>query len=251
VTICFTIPFAFGSVRAEDRRPVAQGFLIGIATVPLGAFAGGLVAGLPMGVLLCNLIPLLVLDALLVLGLWRFPQGMISGMVWFGRGLSLLLTVGLVLSVIAKQTGLLETELLLPYDEILLVIGEIVIVLAGAFPFLAVLRRVCGRPLRWLGGRMRLSEAALTGLLTSSVNSIPTFALLRDMDERGKVLNTAFAVSASFLIGDHLAFTLSHAEEMLVPMLVAKAVGGSSALLLAFWLTRRIAVVSKSDDTCD
>ena len=75
--------------------------------------------------------------------------------------------------------------------------------------------------------------------MASLANSIATFGMMKDMDERGKVVNVAFAVSAAFVFGDHLGFTAGFAPEMLPAMIVAKLVGGVSAVAVAMWLTRK------------
>ena len=59
------------------------------------------------------------------------------------------------------------------------------------------------------------------------------------MDDRGKVVNLAFAVSAAFVFGDHLGFTAGFAPEMIGPMIIGKLTGGISALVVALWLTKR------------
>ena len=63
---------------------------------------------------------------------------------------------------------------------------------------------------------------------------------MKDMDDRGKVLNVAFAVSAAFVFGDHLGFTAGFAPELLVPVLAAKLTAGVSAVAVAMGLTRRM-----------
>ena len=61
---------------------------------------------------------------------------------------------------------------------------------------------------------------------------------MKDMNERGKVINIAFAVSAAFVFGDHLGFTAGFAPEMLMPMIAGKLAGGVSAIAVAMLLTR-------------
>ena len=52
------------------------------------------------------------------------------------------------------------------------------------------------------------------------------------MDNRGKVVNIAFAVSAAFVFGDHLGFTAGFAPQMLPAVIAAKLTGGVCAVLL-------------------
>ena len=63
--------------------------------------------------------------------------------------------------------------------------------------------------------------------------------MVKDMNQRGKVINIAFAVSAAFVFGDHLGFTAGFAPEMIGAMIVGKLVGGFSAIAVAMWLTRK------------
>jgi len=65
------------------------------------------------------------------------------------------------------------------------------------------------------------------------------FGMVKDMDDRGKVLNMAFAVSAAFVFGDHMGFTAGFAPEMLLPVIVAKLSAGILAVAVAMLLTRK------------
>ena len=73
----------------------------------------------------------------------------------------------------------------------------------------------------------------------SLANAIPTFGLMSKMDKRGIFINTAWAVSAMALLGDHLGFTAGVAPEMIVPMIVGKLVAAISATALAYVIARK------------
>ena len=87
---------------------------------------------------------------------------------------------------------------------------------------------------RWLG----VNETAAAGLIASLANSIAAFGMVKNMDDRGKVVNIAFAVSGAFVLGDHLGFTAGFAPEMLPGLIVGKLAGGISAVALALFLTK-------------
>ena len=95
------------------------------------------------------------------------------------------------------------------------------------------------KPLLKLGSLLGINDTAAAGLVASLANSIATFGMVKDMDNRGKVVNIAFAVSAAFVFGDHLGFTAGFAPEMLPGVIVGKLVGGVSAVAVALWLTRK------------
>ena len=78
-TIVFTIPVAMGILQESDRPYMAKGILAGIVTIPVGLLAGGLVAGFPLGMVLRNLIPIVLIGALIALGLVFAEKAMIIG----------------------------------------------------------------------------------------------------------------------------------------------------------------------------
>ena len=236
-TVVFTIPVAMGILRPEDRPAMAKGILAGIVTVPVGILAGGLVAGFSLGMVLRNLIPIVVIAALIALGLWKAEKAMVKGFEIFGKLILGVITVGLAAAIVESLTGFTVIPGMAPLEEGFLTVGAIAIVLAGAFPLVAVVTRLLQKPLGKAGRMMGINAAAAGGLVASLANSIATFGMVKDMDERGKVVNIAFAVSAAFVFGDHLGFTAGFAPEMLPAMILGKLAGGVSAILVAMLLT--------------
>lgn len=237
-TIVFTIPVAMGILPGKDMPALAKGILAGIVTIPLGVLAGGLVAGFPVMMVLRNLVPIILIGALIALGLLKWEKAMIKGFSYFGKGVLAVITVGLVASIVETLTGFTIIPGLAPIEEGFSTVGAIAIVLAGAFPLVQVLTKALRKPLMLLGKSLGINEVAAGGLIASLANSIATFGLVRDMDARGKVVNIAFAVSAAFVFGDHLGFTAGFAPQMLPGMIVGKLVGGISAIGVALLLTR-------------
>ena len=238
-TIVFTIPVALGILRPEDRPALAKGILAGIVTIPLGLLAGGLVAGIPLGKVLRNLIPIVLMAAVIALGLWKAERIMIKGFGLFGKGVIAVITVGLAAAIVQELTGFVLIPGLAPMEEAFNTVGAIAIVLAGAFPLVLVLTKLLRKPLMKLGGVLGINDTAAAGLIASLANSIATFGMVEKMDYRGKVVNIAFAVSAAFVFGDHLGFTAGFAPELLPAVIVGKLVGGISAVAVALWLTRK------------
>lgn len=238
-TAVFTIPVAMGILEEKDRPVMAQGILCGIVTIPLGVLAGGLTAGFPIGMVLRNLIPIVIIAALIALGLWRAENAMVRGFEVFGKLVVAVVTVGLAAAIVEALTGFVIIPGMAPISEGFETVGTIAIVLAGAFPLVFVITKLLRKPLmaagRWLG----INDAAAAGLIASLANSIATFGMVKDMNRRGKVVNIAFAVSAAFVFGDHLGFTAGFAPEMIGPMIVGKLVGGVSAIAVAMWLTAK------------
>ena len=237
-TIVFTIPVAMGILEERDRPAMAKGILCGIVTIPLGVLAGGLTAGFPVGMVLRNLIPIVLIAALIALGLWRAEKAMVKGFAVFGKCVVIVVTVGLAAAIVEELTGFVLIPGMAPISEGFATVGAIAIVLAGAFPLVFVITKLLRKPLLALGRRLGINDAAAAGLIASLANSIAAFGMVKDMNQRGKVINIAFAVSAAFVFGDHLGFTAGFAPEMIGPMILGKLVGGISAVAVAMWLTR-------------
>lgn len=238
-TIVFTIPVAMGILREQDRPALAKGILCGIVTIPAGVLVGGLVAGFPVGMVLRNLIPIVAIAILIALGLWRAERAMVKGFEVFGRVVVIVVTVGLAAAIVEALTGFAIIPGMAPISEGFATVGTIAIVLAGAFPLVFVITKLLRRPLMAVGKRLGINDAAAAGLIASLANSIATFGMVKDMNERGKVINIAFSVSAAFVFGDHLGFTAGFAPEMIGPMIAGKLVGGVTAVAVAMWLTRK------------
>ena len=237
-TVVFTIPVAMGILEEEDRPAMAKGILCGMVAIPFGILAGGLTAGYAFSMVLRNLVPIVLMALLIALGLWRAEKAMVAAFTAFGKILVAVVTVGLSGAIIQALTGFAVIPGLAPISEGFETVGTIAIVLAGAFPLVYVLTRVLNKPLMALGKLLGINEPASAGLIASLANSIATFGMVKDMDDRGKVINIAFAVPAAFVFGDHLGFTAGFAPELLPAMIVGKLVGGVVALGVALALTR-------------
>lgn len=238
-TIVFTIPVAMGILRQEDEAAAAKGILCGIVTIPAGVFAGGLVAGFPIAMVLRNLVPIVLIAVLIALGLWKAEKAMIKGFAVFGKIIVALITVGLAAAIVEELTGFTVIPGMESLEVGFSTVGAIAIVLAGAFPLVAAVTRILNKPLMKLGKLLGINDTAAAGLVATLANSIATFGLVKDMDGRGKVVNIAFAVSAAFVFGDHLGFTAGFAPQMLPAMIVGKLVGGISAVAVALLMTKK------------
>ena len=238
-TIVFTIPVAMGILQEEDRPQLAKGILCGVVTIPIGVLVGGLVAGFPLLMVLRNLIPIVLIALLIALGLWKWEKAMIKGFGIFGKGIIALITIGLVAAIAQTLTGFVIIPGLAPISDGFETVGAIAIVLAGAFPLVYTITKLLKKPLLKLGKLLGINDTAAAGLVASLANSIATFDMMKTMDQRGKVVNIAFAVSAAFVFGDHMGYTAGFAPEMLPAVILGKLAGGITAVAVALLLTRK------------
>ncbi|EHJ27297.1 ethanolamine utilization protein, EutH [Clostridioides difficile 050-P50-2011] len=238
-TIVFIIPVALGIIEKDDQKFLATGILAGIITIPIGAFVGGLVAGFELMMVLRNLVPIIIFAVVIALGLLKLENAMIKGFTYFGKGVVIVITLGLAAAIVEALTGIVVIPGMKPIGEGIEIVGDIAIVLAGAFPLVFVITKVFNKPLMALGKVLGMNDVSAAGLVASLANCIPMFGMMKDMDNRGKIINVAFSVSAAFVFGDHLGFTAGFNANMITPMIVAKLVGGITAVLLAMVIANK------------
>lgn len=246
-TIVFTIPVALGIIRKEDHKFLASGVLAGMITIPLGCFVGGLVAGYNIGMIVSNLVPIIIVSVLIAIGLWKIPNKMINGFNVFGKGVVIVITLATAAIIIETLTGVVIIPGMAPIWDGIQIIGAIAIMLCGAFPMVYFITKVFKNPLLKLGKMLGMNDVSAAGMVATLANNIPMFGLMKDMDDRGKVLNVAFAVSAAFVFGDHLGFTAGVNREMIFPMIVGKLVAGITAIMVASLIAPK-GTVSKASD---
>lgn len=246
-TIVFTIPVALGIIEKKDQKYLATGVLSGVITIPIGAFFGGLVAGFSVMMVLKNLIPIILFAIIIAILLFLFEDFMLKAFTIFGKIVVIIITLGLACAIIEKLTGFIIIKGLNPIEDGIAIVGDIAIVLAGAFPLVYVITKVFNKPLLKLGQVLKMNDIAAAGLIASLANNIPMFQMLKDMDNRGKIINVAFAVSAAFVFGDHLGFTAGFNKDMIFPMIVGKLVGGITAIFVAIFMANKVLLKEKSN----
>lgn len=255
-TIVFTIPVALSIIKKEDRPFLGAGVLAGMITIPIGCIVGGLVMNMtPYKMdfiyILQNLIPVIIIAALISLGLWFAPAKMISGFTKFGKGVTVTITVLVAIAVFQQVTGIMFPLFnmmstvdpaigMTPLNSGLLTCGIIGITLIGAFPMVLWITKTFGKPLEKVGKSLGMNESGSAGLVASLANNIATFNIMEKMNDKGKLLNVAFAVSASFVFGDHLGFTAGNNTDMVFPVVIGKLTAGITALLLANLLAPKL-----------
>ncbi len=238
-TVSFTIPVALRSSKKENHDDVLLGLLCGIATIPVGCFISGLTMGIKPLTVLLNLSPALLISVIIILGLLFLRKITVKIFSIFGKFITILITAGLALGIFQQLTGKVILKNTAPIMESAATVFTICITLAGTFPLIAIISKILKKPLSALGKKFDLDDTSVVGLIATLANSIATMESADRMNRKGRVLNLAFAVSAAFVFGDHLAFTLSYNDEHIIPVIVGKLVAGITALVLASILYKK------------
>lgn len=236
--ISFTIPFASGVVDRSQHKEMFLGFLCGIVTIPFGCILSGFVLGLGFAEIIVDLLPIIILAVIVALGLVFVPDLSVKIFKVFGYIMKVIIIIGLMLGIFTFLTGKTVFSGFESFEEGARVCVNASVTLAGAFPFMFILSKILRRPMSFVGSRLGVNVTSAVGFIPTLISSTPTFGLMRDMDKKGVVLNSAFAVSAAFTFGGHLAFTMSFDGRYVLPMIIAKVVSGIFAVLLALLVYR-------------
>lgn len=237
-TVVFSIPVGLSLIERKDQPYFAKGLLIGLITVPIGSLIGGAIAGYDMGMVIINSVPVIAISVLLALGLKFIPDQMIKGCIWFGNFIVWVITVGLAAAAFEAMTGVVIIPGMSPISEALAIIGSIGVVLLGTFPVLSILTKVLDKPLNSVGSRLGMDATSTAGIVFTLANSIPVYKMMKDMNARGKIINTAWLVPATAALGDHLGFTAGVYPDAITAVVISKIVAGVLAIALAMLLTK-------------
>lgn len=268
-TIVFSIPVGLTMLEKRDHKYLALGVMSGILSIPVGVLITSSILAftktkvralistdaeatyqlaLSFGSIMVNLLPLIVICVAIAAGLRYFPDKMIKGFMWFGKGMDTAIKLVLVMSIVQYFTGVFTTifgswgfaPIIADAEDqfrALEIAGYIGIMLAGAFPMVYLINKYLSKPLAAIGEKLGMSSVGSAGILAGAANILALFRLIKDMPARDKVICIAFGVTAAFTFGDHLAFTANFQPTMILPLMIGKLGGGVIAILLALRLS--------------
>ncbi len=234
----FTIPFALGLVKKEQHKDMFFGMICGIITIPIGCFIAGLLCGIGVLDVLLTLLPLIIFAVLLGFALIYLPNVCIKGFAVFGHGMRLLSISGLVCAVFTFLTKIELSQYFDTFENAAFVCVNACATLSGMLPLMFVVSKILGKPLVALGDKLGINGHAALALVGCLVSNVMAFSAMERMDKKGVALNAAFAVSAAFTFGGHLALTMAFDGTYVLPMIVGKLIAGICAVALAAFAYR-------------
>ncbi len=232
-TISFTMPVALNLVSKEDFPFFTKGILAGIVTIPIGMIIGGLLMSIRLKTIFINLTPVIMLSIIIVTGLFKFQNTSFRAFKALGRGIVVVSSIGLLISILDFILGIKIIPNLLPFEEGLIIVGKIAVILSGAYPMFHIIKAKLSNRLNRISGKTAFNDISMLGLVSSLANCVPMLAIYDKMDNKGKVINAAFAVSGAFVFGGQLGYVSGISQEIVVPFILAKLTAGISAIGLA------------------
>ena len=231
--VSFTIPFAISIVKKEQHKELFFGILCGIITVPVGCFVAGLICGIGVLDLLICLLPLIAFSVILGILLILFTDFCIKLFVILGHIIRWVAMLGLMAAIFTFLTKIPLAQHFDSYENAAFICANACVTLSGALPLMFVVSKLLDKPLTKVGEKIGIDSLSAFSLLGTLVTNATTISSMEKMNKKGVVLNAAFAVSAAFALGGHLAITMVFNSDYVAPMLVGKIISGISAVVLA------------------
>ena len=231
--VSFTIPFSISVVKKEQHKDMFFGILCGITTIPIGCFIAGLVCKIKVLDLIISLLPLIFFSIILGVLLILVRDICIKIFVCFGHVIRWISMIGLVLSIFTFLTKIEVCKHFDSFENAAFICANACVTLSGALPLMLVISKLLNKPLEKFGTKIGVDSFSAFSLLSTLVTNSTTLSSMEKMNKKGVVLNSAFAVSAGFTFGGHLALTMAFNPNYVLPMIIGKVVAGIASVLLA------------------
>lgn len=242
-TLSFSMPVALAMIKKEDLPVFLKGLVIALIVMPIGTFVGGCIQGVNIKLLIINSIPLFILSGLLGYFTLKHTSRTIVCFQGFSRLITLFSIGGLIVVGVQVITGISFLPTSIPsLGEASEVVVKIGIFLAGAYPMLWFLKRLLKKGLVPVARFLDVNEITLVGMIGALASNLLTFGDLDQMNEKGKMMASAFGISAGFMLGGQLAFVSGMEVHMVVPFLVSKTLNGILSILIVCLLDKFIKI---------
>lgn len=232
-TLSFTLPLALGIVDKKYSSELNRGIVLGLISTPIGLIISGMLLGVPIATILCSLIPITIIAILLAWGLGSNQKLVLSILSGFGKFLLILGAIGLGIQGINSILGMeLFSQYILPLDEVLNIVGRIAIFLAGGYVLIELINRKCVKVVSFLSKKLGVSNESSSVLIGSLASAVIVFTNYDKLDEKGRILTTAFSVGGAYVLGGQLGFVSTECSDIVLIYIITKLICGITAIVL-------------------
>lgn len=231
--LSFHLPVALSVIDGKDVPYMMRGMIPGILAVPVGVAVGGVWLGIPAGVLMLQMVPVLILCVILIVGFWLWPGAMekiLGGFGTFIRALSMFLFALVVVGLFYEPLKIAEDSLV---AEAVTIVVKIIVIVCGAQVLSDLIVKYASGILEKCAGVLGTNVVSVMGLLLGLVSGAAALPFYSEMDTRGKIMNSAFGVMGAYVLGGQMAFIAGVTDGKNVGIyIVGKLLGGILAVLL-------------------
>lgn len=250
--LTFSIPLGFGVLDKTVINNFSKGALFGLGCIPVGNLVGGMILGIPVLRIIWNSLPVFILSAFIIFGLIKAP----GRMVWMMKHLAIVIKflglLGIVLGSLEYLFGLTIISGMDSMMDSMQLVCQMTITMVGMLPIMELMSRFLKVPLTWFGNLIGLNTISVSGIIFSLVSCVPVFPMMKEMNTRGQMINSAWAILVAAVFGSQLGMAMSACPEVLPALIVGKLTAGIAGIIAICFYTRekptataRTAVASK------
>lgn len=237
-TFSFSIPLALGIIEKDELKDFFKGVIVGIMATPFGCIVGGLFCDVNKGYMLYNMLPIIFFSFLLSISIIKIPNKLINIFNFIGKLILILSSIGLLAQGIYMIFNIKIFKNIISFSEAIEVVGKIAFILGGAYPMISVINKLFYKVLQRIGNKVRTNAFSVTGILANLANNILVFKSFKEMDYRGKIINSSLTVSVAFVFGGQLAFISGIEPSMITAFIVSKLSGGALSFFISLYILK-------------
>ena len=234
--ICMPLPISLAMATQKSRPFIAKGIVAGIIASPLSMLGVAWVRGYDTLTVLTLGAPAFGIAVVLAFFLIVFREPTIRFFIGFGRVLVGIFALLLTAAALEHYFSITIIPGMAKFDPQLTIIGQIGVMLAGAYPMVLFIKRYGTKVLHLFARTMRIDDTAALGMLVSVANPLPMYAMIENMTNRGKVIASAFSGPVLCMLGDHLGFMAAYYPQCIEPLIAGKALAAVAAVFIALGL---------------
>lgn len=207
-TISFQLPIFLTALPKKEIIPFINGLLFGILSLPIVLIISAWL--LPIPSMWLNLLPILLLCALLGTGLWLAYDKTIHVLHYFAnliRIISILFFSMIIIQLFIENSVSFTSIALI--QEAMVIVLRMCIIVCGSMVLCEIILRKFRLQISKIATLIGVNDIAIIGLLLSLGTSIAMIPLFPKMDTKGKIINAAFSVSGAYVLGGQLGFIAS------------------------------------------
>lgn len=219
-TITFQLPVFLAGIERQDHKPVLRGFITGFTVIPVGMIAAGLMLRSDIRVFLLNFVPILVLCIIIAVGIIKFPDKIIKILSVFARAVQIIINILFFVTVL----GIFIPSLAYVGDETVheafIIVFKSSAIICGSLVFSELILKLFRKHIQKMAAKLGVNEVSVVAMLLNCATSLAILPLVSRMDEKGKMLNAAFSVSGTYVLGGQLGFVSSVSDGATVTVFV-------------------------------
>ncbi len=272
--VAYSIPMGFALLDRRDYKYFGLGTMAGLLSIPFGVFAmclflkysntlirpgisnsaaSTLSLSMTWHQIWINLIPIIVFCIIFALLLKFFMDIMVKAFLVFGRFLEIAVRVILVMAIIEYFTGaftnlfgskwLFNPIIADAEDQFraLEMTGYVVLMMAGAFPMIYLLKKFLGKGAQKIGAKVGFSSNGAIAIIASWAEQIIVFGFFNRIRPVDKVKVIGYTVCGAWVFASHLSVTATFQPNLIAIIMVGKLIGGVVGILIATWLAVPVA----------